>query len=95
MAGLWIAHVDVTDEEKYGRYVAGATEAIQAHGGTFVARGGRYQQLEGQDKARNVVVRFDTFEDAVACYHSDAYQAIVGLAIEGSDRSIVVVEAEI
>ncbi|MEL7159068.1 MAG: DUF1330 domain-containing protein [Actinomycetota bacterium] len=95
MAGLWIAHVDVTDEEMYGRYLPGATAAIAAHGGTFVARGGRYEQLEGTDHARNVVVRFDTYEDAVACYHSEEYQAIVGMAIEGSNRSVVIVEADL
>lgn len=95
MAGLWIAHVDVTDEEKYGAYVAQATKVIAEHGGTFVARGGRYEQCEGTDYARNVIVRFDTFEDAVACYHSEGYQAIVGGAIEGSERSVVVVEADV
>ncbi|MEM8925785.1 MAG: DUF1330 domain-containing protein [Actinomycetota bacterium] len=95
MAGLWIAHINVTDEEKYGRYIEGATAAIGAHGGTFVARGGRYEQLEGADHPRNVVVRFDTYEAALACYHSEEYQAVVGLAIEGSDRSVVVVEADV
>lgn len=95
MAGLWIAHIDVTDEERYGTYVKGATEAIAAHGGTFVARGGRYEQLEGHDHPRNVVVRFDTYEAALACYHSEQYQAIVGDAIEGSNRSVVVVEADV
>ena len=47
---LWIAHVHVTDAEAYGRYAKGATEAIQAHGGVFLARGGRYVQLEGNDR---------------------------------------------
>jgi uncharacterized protein (DUF1330 family) len=28
----------------------GATEAIAAHGGVFLARGGRYVQLEGNDR---------------------------------------------
>ena len=36
---LWIAHVHVTDPEAYGRYAKGATEAIAAHGGVFLARG--------------------------------------------------------
>jgi uncharacterized protein (DUF1330 family) len=39
---LWIAHVHVTDPEAYGLYAKGATEAIAAHGGVFLARGGRY-----------------------------------------------------
>ncbi len=41
---LWIAHVHVTDPEAYGHYARGATEAIAAHGGVFLARGGRYVQ---------------------------------------------------
>ena len=93
MAGLWIAHVNMTDEERYGRYAAEATEVLTAHGATFVARGGRYEQMEGTDHARNVVARFPTFEDAVACYRSEAYQAIVGDAIAASERSVVIVEA--
>ena len=58
MSALWIAHVTVTDAQAYGRYAALAGEAIAAHGGTFLARGGRYQQMEGRDHARNVVARF-------------------------------------
>ena len=93
MAGLWIAHVNVTDEERYGRYAAKATDVLAAHGATFLARGGRYEQMEGADHSRNVVARFDSVEDAVACYNSDGYQAIVGDAIASSDRSLVIVEA--
>ena len=92
MAALWIAHIDVTDEERYGAYVAQATGVISSHGGEFIARGGRYEQVEGRDHPRNVVVRFPTFEAASECYHSEAYQAIVGDAIAGSDRSVVIVE---
>ena len=55
---LWIAHVHVTDAEAYGRYAKEAGPAITAHGGVFLARGGRYVQLEGNDRARNVVARF-------------------------------------
>ncbi len=95
MAGLWIAHVEVTDEEAYGRYIEGATKAIAAHNGRFVARGGRYRQFEGKDHPRNVVVRFDSYDDAVACYESPEYQAIVDTAIGASNRSVVVVEAEV
>ena len=58
MPALWIAHVTVTDADAYGRYAKLAGPAIAAHGGAFVARGGRYVQLEGKDRARNVVARF-------------------------------------
>jgi uncharacterized protein (DUF1330 family) len=89
---LWIAHVHVTDPEAYGRYARGATEAIVAHGGVFLARGGRYVQLEGNDRARNVVARFPSLAAAEACYRSDAYQAALAHAKDAAVRDLVVVE---
>ena len=89
---LWIAHVHVTDPEAYGRYAKGATEAIAAHGGVFLARGGRYVQLEGTDRARNVVARFPSLEAAEACYRSEAYQAALTHAKDAAVRDLVVVE---
>ncbi len=93
MPAYWIAHVEVKDEALYGEYAKIATEAITAHGGEFLARGGRYKQLEGNDRARNVVAVFPTFEDAIACYESPRYQEAVGYAKRASTRDLVVVEA--
>lgn len=92
MSAYWIAHVTVTDEAAYARYSAGATEAIKAHGGEFLARGGRHRQFEGTDRARNVVARFPSFEAAEACYLSDAYQAALAHAKHAAERDLVIVE---
>lgn len=92
MSALWIAHVTVTDAEAYGRYAELAGPAIAAHGGVFLARGTRYVQLEGTDRSRNVVARFPSVEDAVACYRSDAYQAALSHAKGAAVRDLVVVE---
>ncbi|MEM9473976.1 MAG: DUF1330 domain-containing protein [Pseudomonadota bacterium] len=92
MGALWIAHVHVTDEDAYGKYAAIATEAIAAHGGVFLVRGGRYVQLEGNDRARNVVARFPSLEDAVACYNSPRYQEALSFAKGASERDLMVVE---
>ena len=54
MPALWIAHVTVTDAEAYGKYAELAGPAIAKHGGHFIARGGRYVPLEGQERARHV-----------------------------------------
>jgi uncharacterized protein (DUF1330 family) len=89
---LWIAHVDVTDPEAYGQYAKLATGAIAAHGGVFLARGGRYVQLEGNDRPRNVVARFPSLEAAVACYQSAEYQRALDHARGASVRDLVVVE---
>ena len=89
---FWIAHVRVTDAEAYGRYAVLAGPAIAAHGGVFLARGGRHVQLEGTDRARNVVARFPSLEAAVACYRSAEYQAALDHAKGAAERDLVVVE---
>ena len=92
MPALWIAHVTVTDEEAYQKYAAGATEAIADHGGTFIARGGRFVQLEGKERPRNVVAHFPDVETAERCYHSAAYQAALAFAKGASERELMIVE---
>ena len=89
----WIAHVTVTDPEAYGKYAALAGPAIAAHGGKFLARGGRYVQLEGQARERNVVAVFPSLEMAVECYHSAAYSAARAHAEGACARELMVVEA--
>jgi len=89
---LWIAHVTVTDAAAYGEYAKRATGAIAAHGGVFLARAGRYVQLEGTDRPRNVVARFPSLEAAVACYHSPAYQEALSFAKGAATRELMVVE---
>ena len=92
MTALWIANVEVTDEAAYADYAAIATVAIAEHGGVFLARGGRYVQLEGRDRARNVVARFPSVDAAVACYNSPRYQEALHFAKAASRRDLVVVE---
>ena len=92
MSALWIAHVHVTNAEAYGRYATLATQAIAAHGGVFLARAGRYVQLEGKDRARNVVARFPSLEAAEACYRSPDYQAALEHARGAAERDLVIVE---
>ncbi|MEM6659738.1 MAG: DUF1330 domain-containing protein [Pseudomonadota bacterium] len=92
MPALWIAHVSVTDAEAYGKYAELAGPALAKHGGEFIARAGRYVQLEGKDKPRNVIARFPSVEAAVTCYNSDEYQKALDLARDAADRDLVVVE---
>ena len=92
MSAYWIAHVEVTDADAYAEYASRATAAIEAHGGEFLARATRTLWLEGRERARNVVVRFPSFEDAEACYRSDAYQAALQYARGASERDLCIVE---
>ncbi len=92
MSALWIAHVTVTDAESYGKYAELAGPAIAKHGGEFIARAARYVQLEGKDRPRNVVAKFESIEAAVACYNSAEYQEALSHAKDAAERELVVVE---
>ena len=92
MPALWIANVNVTDAESYGKYAKLAGPAIEKHGGYFIARAGRYVQLEGNDRARNVVAKFPSVEAAEACYHSPEYQEALDHARGASERELLIVE---
>ena len=92
MKALWIGHIIVKDEESYGKYAKLAGPAIAKYGGHFIARAGRYVQLEGKDRPRNVVAKFPSLEVAEACYHSREYQAALEHARGAAERDLVIVE---
>jgi uncharacterized protein (DUF1330 family) len=73
--GFWIARVDVDDQDAYDRYRALNGKAFAQFGGRFVVRGPAGMVVKGTARKHNVVVAFDSYEQAVACYESAAYQA--------------------
>jgi uncharacterized protein (DUF1330 family) len=94
MAAYWIAHVTVTDANAYGEYAKRATGVIEAHGGEFLARASRTVWLEGNERARNVVVRFPNLEDAERCYYSKAYQEALSFARDAAERDLCIIEGK-
>jgi len=82
----------VTEEAAYDEYAKRATVAIADHGGVFLARGGKFEQLEGPTRPRNVVARFPSLEAAHDCYYSEAYQEALGFAKGASQRELSLVE---
>ena len=75
MKAYWIAHVDISDLEQYQQYTQRAPAAFKVYGGKFLARGGRSEALEGRSTPqRSVVIEFDSYEQALACYRSAEYQ---------------------
>ena len=66
MKAYVIVNVDVTDKDRYPDYVKVAPASIQAHGGRYIARGGRTEKLEGTawEPKRVVLLEFPSFEQA-------------------------------
>lgn len=74
MAAYWLARSLINDPVAYKRYTDQVPAIIAKYGGKVLARGGKFQVMEGPEKFRRfVVIEFPTFEDGVACFQSDEY----------------------
>ncbi|MBT9263413.1 DUF1330 domain-containing protein [Pseudomonas sp. MG-9] len=93
MKAYWIAHVNVADAEHYSQYTQRAPKAFTEYGAKFLARGGRSEALEGRaTPQRSVVIEFESYEQALACYHSAAYQEAKRYREEWARAEIIIVE---
>ncbi|MEM7777674.1 MAG: DUF1330 domain-containing protein [Pseudomonadota bacterium] len=92
--GYVIARANVTDPEKWSQYAAKASEAMKIYGGTPIVRGGRCEVAEGEGRARNVVIVFESFEAARAYAHSQEYADARALRAGAGVIDIVVVEGQ-
>ncbi|HEX9465094.1 MAG TPA: DUF1330 domain-containing protein [Alphaproteobacteria bacterium] len=95
MPAYWCARSRITDAEKYKRYTDRIPEIMRTHHGTVLARGGRFQILEGPKLfTRFVVIEFPTFDEAVGCFHSQAYQDAAAHRLDGGGEvELVIVES--
>ncbi|MDZ3991102.1 DUF1330 domain-containing protein [Pseudomonas sp. Teo4] len=93
MKAYWIAHVDITDPEQYQQYTQRAPAAFKAFGGRFLARGGRSEAMEGRPTPqRSVVIEFESYEQALACYRSALYQEACSHRQGVAKAEVIIVE---
>lgn len=90
--GYWIGRMDIDDMEVYKTYIAANGPAFAEYGAKFLVRGGDQQCREGQWRARTVVIEFESYEQAVACYGSPAYQAAKALRDPVATGDLVIIE---
>jgi len=75
MAAYWVARARITDPVEYKKYTDRVPDIVARHGGKILARGGRYQIMEGPENFhRFIVIEFPTLEQGVACFTSPEYQ---------------------
>lgn len=72
--GYWIGRVDVQDPEAYKAYAAANAVPFAKYGARFVVRGGSFEAVEGDSRARNVVIEFPSYQAAMDCWNSPEYQ---------------------
>lgn len=91
--GYWIAHVTVTDPERYKDYVAANAVAFTKYGAKFLVRGGQNELRSGSAGGdRHVVLEFESYAVAKACYDSPEYQLAAAIRDEASKASVLIIE---
>lgn len=87
-----VAHIAVEDPEAYGAYQAVGLPILAAAGGKIIAGGPGGVSLEGEPlPSSSAIVEFASMEDALAWYHSDAYQQTIPLRTTCSAAHMIAV----
>jgi uncharacterized protein (DUF1330 family) len=81
------------DAEALQEYRRRNTDAVAAHGGRFVARGGDHEVLEGDwDTLRIVVIEFPDMAAARTWWTSDEYEPLKPIRRGASTTNILLVD---
>jgi uncharacterized protein (DUF1330 family) len=91
--GYWIAHVNITNPERYKDYVAANAIAFKKYNARFLVRAGESVIAKGNlGGRRHVVIEFDSYATAKACHESPEYQAAARIRAEASMAELVIIE---
>src|SRR5437667_172509 len=75
-----------------GRPRRGAPPSVRTYGRRFLVRGGKSEIVEGNSRTRHVVIEFQDYSTALACYRSPEYQRAMALRKDHSVGDIMVIE---
>ncbi len=85
-----IVQAEVTDRERFKRYLEESPSVIAKYGGRYIARGGEMATLEGDSFDKRVVlIEFPSLEKAKEWYNSEEYQEIKKLR-EGAATGLLI-----
>ncbi len=91
--GYWVSvYRVISDPERLTAYDKLAGPAVRAGGGRTLSLGGRAVAHEAGNQHRVVLVEFDSFDQAVAAYDSEAYQKALALLSDCVERDFRIVE---
>ena len=91
--GYWVSvYPAISDPETLAGYNKLARAAVQAGGGRALSRGERVVAHEAGITQRVVLIEFDSFEQAVAAYESEAYRKALAALPDGVERDFRIIE---
>ncbi len=92
MTAYWISvYKEIVDEAKLAAYAELAGPALEAAGGTFIARGLPEQTYEAGENTRTVLIEFGSVGQAVKAHDSEAYQRALAALDGGAIRDLRIV----
>ena len=93
MAAYVIVDITVRDPEGYEEYKKLAAPSVSAHGGRYLARGGKVEVLEGQwETSRFVLLEFADAEQARRWWDSPEYRVAKGIRHRTARTKMILVE---
>jgi uncharacterized protein (DUF1330 family) len=90
--GYWFARVDVKDPDGYKQYIMAIQPIFKKFGARYLTRGGRSENVEGENRSRNVVIEFPDYEVALGCYRSPEYAEAKKLRASTSIADVMILE---
>ena len=93
MAGYWIVRCPkIKDDEALKQYSERWGVIAARYGADFIAGKGLFETREGEDYARQAIIRFPSYDDAIKCYDDPEYQALLPLVQKAFDRDLTILE---
>ncbi len=93
MSAYLIYDVDIHDPAPYAEFMAQVKPLVEAFGGTYLARGGPHEVLEGDwTPSRIVLFEFPDMASARRLFTSDDYAPLKALRQSCSTGSVVIVQ---
>ena len=93
MAGYWVVRGSaIRDEAAANEYVSQWMPIGQRYGAEIIAGKGRIDNREGEHFPRQLIIRFPSFEDAVACYEDPEYVKAMEFSSIAFDRDLSILE---
>jgi uncharacterized protein (DUF1330 family) len=93
MSAYIFANVEITDHAAYEEYRRRVPAVIAAYGGSYLARGGAVQRLEGDVPIhRLVILEFPNMERLMEFYNSTQYQSLLTIRQGAAKSNLLAIE---
>ena len=93
MAGYWLVRGgEIRDQAALQEYAEQWGPVAARFGAEIIAGKGAMEIFEGPDYPRQLIVRFESYKKALACYNDPEYQRLKALVEKAYDRELSILE---